>query len=167
MIDHWTMFVAYNDWANQKIYEVAAVLNEEELHRDTGAFFQSLFGTLTHIVVADHVWLQRMTGEGPTHQRLDERPCADLAALADERRATDARIVAYCATLTPERLADDIEYRPMTTPDLVRHNLGKALAHMFNHQTHHRGQAHMILTVLGKPSLSLDLAPFQRLQKPA
>ncbi|MBB4007479.1 DinB family protein [Allorhizobium taibaishanense] len=167
MIDHWTMFAGYNAWVNQKLYEAASTLSEEELHRDTGAFFKSLFGTLSHLVVADQIWMQRLTGEGPSHQRLDDRPCPDLASLAEERRATDARIVAYCAALTPEQLADDIEYRRITTPDLVRQNLGQVLAHLFNHQTHHRGQAHMILTVLGKPSLALDLPYFQRLQKPA
>lgn len=167
MIDHWTMFAGYNRWANETLYEAAATLSEEELHRDTGAFFKSLFGTLSHLVVADQIWMQRLTGEGPSHTSLNARPCADLAALSDARQATDARIIAYCEALTPERLAGDITYTPITTPEPVHQKLAQTLAHMFNHQTHHRGQAHMILTVLGRPSLALDLVYFQRLRKPA
>ncbi|WP_027486094.1 DinB family protein [Allorhizobium undicola] len=167
MLDHWTMFAAYNEWANQTLYEAAATLSEEELHRETGAFFGSLFGTLSHLVVADQIWLRRLSGEGPTHTQLNAKPCADFHSLHQARVETDARLRQFCEALTEEKLAGEIEYRPVTSPEPVRQPLGQILAHLFNHQTHHRGQAHMILTVLGKPSLVLDLVYFQRLSKQA
>ena len=58
------MFAAYNSWANARVYEAAAALDEEAFRRDTGAFFKSMMGTLNHILVADRIWLKRMTGEG-------------------------------------------------------------------------------------------------------
>ncbi len=63
------MMAAYNRWANGLVYDAAATLSEDELHRDTGAFFGSIFGTLSHLVTADRVWLHRFTGEGRVRQR--------------------------------------------------------------------------------------------------
>lgn len=162
MQEHYKMFAAYNQWANQKLYSVAQVLTEEEFHRDTGAFFQSLFGTLTHLLVADSIWLNRFTGSGPVHNALDARPFPDIATLTQARQMIDARLIDYVETLSHDSFEQIISYTRSTDPTPQSHRLGPALTHLFNHQTHHRGQAHMILTVLGKPSLPMDLIYFLR-----
>jgi len=166
-MEHYRMLAAYNAWANTLLYEAAAGLTGEELNRDTGAFFRSLFGTLNHLVTADRVWLHRFTGQGPQPTTLDARAADTLADLWAARREEDARITAFAADLTPETLAATFHYSPITKPEPVSHKLGPAVAHFFNHQTHHRGQAHMCLTVLGKPSLSLDMIYFLRSAAPA
>ena len=158
------MMAAYNRWANRLVYDAAAALSGEELHRDTGAFFGSIFGTLSHLLTADRVWLNRFTGEGPRPAALNERPCATFAELQAARKDEDARIIAYVDSLTREQLESHISYTPLSTPGLIQHRLSPALVHLFNHQTHHRGQVHAGLTVLGKPSLAIDLIYFLRLE---
>lgn len=166
-MDHYRMFAAYNAWANTLVYEAAAELTEEEMHRETGAFFGSLFGTLNHVITADRVWLHRFTGQGPQPTSLDARVADTFADLWAARREEDARITAFAEGLTPEALAATLQYSPISKPEPVSHKLGPAVAHFFNHQTHHRGQAHMCLTVLGKPSLSLDMIYFVRSAAPS
>ena len=161
-MEHYRMFAAYNAWANRLVYDTAAELTEKELNRDTGAFFGSLFGTMSHVVTADRIWLNRFTGEGPLPASLDERPCTTLQDLREIREEEDQRIIAFAETLTLEKLQSILENTPVTIPAKNSQTLGPAVAHFFNHQTHHRGQMHMALTALGKPSLALDLIYFLR-----
>ena len=165
MRQHFQMFAAYNRWANGVVYETAAELNEAELNRNAGAFFGSLIGTLNHILVADRIWLKRFTGEGSAPSKLDTVLHPDLAGLRAARDAEDERIVAWVDSLTEQNLAGRFTYLTVTDMRTVSQRLAPALAHFFNHQTHHRGQAHTILTGLGKPSLTLDLIYFQRTEE--
>ena len=162
---HFMMFAAYNSWANDRVYEAAAALDEEALGRDTGAFFKSMLGTLNHILVADRIWLKRMTGEGDAPAALDTILFADFARLRAAREAEDRRILKWVGGLSEKALAGRFTYMTVTDMRTVSQRLAPALAHFFNHQTHHRGQAHMILTVLGQPSLQLDLIYFQRTEE--
>ncbi len=106
--------------------------------------------------------MRRFTGTGDAPNRLDAVLHGDLAPLAEARRAEDERIIAWVESLSEEDLQGTITYTPVSNPTPVSQKLSPAMAHLFNHQTHHRGQCHMILTALGRPSLSLDLAFFQR-----
>lgn len=162
MKQHFRMFAAYNSWANARIYEAAAELGDEDLNRDTGAFFRSMVGTLNHILVADRVWMKRFTGEGDAPPTLDTVLFADFGKLRAAREAEDRRILAWIDRLTDKSIAGRFTYMTVTDMRTVSQRLAPALDHLFNHQTHHRGQAHMILTVLGKPSIPLDLIYFQR-----
>lgn len=162
MLSHFQMFAAYNAWANRLVYQAAADLTDGELHADKGAFFGSVFATLTHILVADRIWLHRMTGHGETHAALNARPFEYLAGLDAARTLLDQRLIDFTAGLTEDRLAADFTYVPISNPVAVSHKLLPVLSHIFNHQTHHRGQVHAILTALGKPSLSLDMIYFIR-----
>ena len=162
MRQHFQMFAAYNRWANAVLFEAAARLDAEELNRNVGGFFGSLFSTMSHVLVADRLWLHRFTGQGPTYGALNARPYDNLADLAAARVAEDERIVAWIDGLGDDQLQATITYMPVSNPVPVSHKLAPGLSHLFNHQTHHRGQCHMTLTALGKPSLSLDLIYFLR-----
>lgn len=159
---HFRMFAAYNRWANGKVFEAAAALTEEAWARDTGAFFGSMCGTLNHLLVTDRIWMQRFTGEGETHRALNDLPYPDFTDLRGKRAAMDERIVAWVDTLGEDALAGQFTYTSVTNPTPVTQALAPALAHLFNHQTHHRGHAHMILSVLQHEPPSLDLIYFQR-----
>jgi uncharacterized damage-inducible protein DinB len=163
MKTHYTTFAAYNAWANLRLYEAAASLTDPEYRADKGAFFKSLHGTLNHLLATDRIWMQRFTGEGDAPARLDAILHETLPALRAAREAEDRRIVSWIGSLDEARLAGIIRYRRVSTPDEFVQPLMPALDHWFNHQTHHRGQAHMILTSLGKPAPELDLLYFQRL----
>jgi uncharacterized damage-inducible protein DinB len=159
---HFRMFAAYNAWANERIYEAAAALTPEEYTRGTGAFFGSMMGTLNHLLAADRIWMKRFTGEGDAPKTLDAVLFPALAALRVARRTEDQRIVDWVDSLDEKQLAGRFTYTAITDMRTVSQRIAPALAHFFNHQTHHRGQAHTILTSLGKPSLVLDLVHFQR-----
>lgn len=165
MKQHFMMFAAYNAWANQRVYDAAAKLTEEELSRDTGAFFKSVMGTLNHILVADRIWMKRFTGEGDAPSQLDAVLYQDFAKLRAAREAEDARILAWIDSLSAQAVTGRFSYMTVTDMRTISQRLAPALAHFFNHQTHHRGQVHMGLTVLGQPSVQLDLVAFQRTEE--
>jgi uncharacterized damage-inducible protein DinB len=165
MKQHFMMFAAYNSWANSRIYDAAASLTEEEFQRDTGVFFKSLMRTLNHILAADRIWMKRFTGQGEAPAALDAILHTDLPRLRAAREAEDARIVAWTASLSSKALAGRFTYMTVTDMRSISQRLAPALDHFFNHQTHHRGQAHAVLTALGKPSVVLDLVYFQRTEE--
>ncbi|MCW5710492.1 DinB family protein [Shinella sp.] len=162
MLDHYRMFAAYNAWANRTLYAEVGKLDDEAFRRNLGAFFGSLHGTLNHLLAADRIWMKRFTGSGDAPARLDAILHEDLAGLAAARQAEDARLIAYTESLSEAAIAADFTYSPLTNPAVITHPLGPALTHMFNHQTHHRGQCHAMLTMVGGPSITLDLISFVR-----
>lgn len=156
------MFAAYNAWANNELYEAAAQLSDEEFGRDAGAFFKSMRGTLNHILVADRIWMKRFTGRGEVPTSLAAIIHPNLAPLRIAREAEDTRISGWVAGLSDAELSGRFSYTTVSEMRTVSQRLAPALFHVFNHQTHHRGQAHMILTSLGHRAPSLDLIAFQR-----
>jgi uncharacterized damage-inducible protein DinB len=162
MKDHFRALAAYNAWANERLYAAAAELTGEEYRRDVNAFFTSMQGTLNHILVADRIWMKRFTGQGDHPAHLDEIVHEALGALRVARKAEDARIGAYVESLSEEALEGRFTYITVTDMRTISQRLAPALTHVFNHQTHHRGQAHGILSALGKAPPSLDLSYFFR-----
>ena len=152
----------YNQWANVRLYDALADLDEADFNADLGAFFGSLCGTLNHLLVGDRMWLKRFSGTGSHPDRLDAIIASDLASLRREREATDAAYIAYVAGLTEEALVATISYTPVTNPVPIVQPLAPALLHAFNHQTHHRGQAHALLTRLRRDAPPLDLIYYER-----
>ncbi len=162
---HFAMFARYNEWCNRRIYDVAGRLPDSDYRAERGAFFGSVHRTLNHILVGDRIWMRRFTGEGPTYTNLDATPCEDFATLNGARQAEDARIGAYIDALDAEKLAGTISYRTVSKPTDIVQPLAPALAHFFNHQTHHRGQVHCLLTQTAgrrETTPSMDLIVFQR-----
>lgn len=156
------MLAAYNVWANQRLYDAVAQLTDEQFRADRGAFFRSVRGTLNHILVADRIWMRRFTGEGDAPDRLDTILFDGLADLTSARTAEDSRIVAHVTMLDDAALAGAVSYRRISSPDAIDQIRAPLLLHVFNHQTHHRGQVHCILTGFGAAAPALDLAHFQR-----
>jgi uncharacterized damage-inducible protein DinB len=158
----------YNRWMNDKLFAVAEKLDDAERKRDRGAFFGSIHRTLNHLLLADRVWLARFTGAalsdgeiGPGGIRsLDQELYADFDALRRERRASDDEIDAFVATLTADELARNLRYvRRGSVNELP---LWHAVAHLFNHQTHHRGQVTTLLMQAGHDPGVTDLVAMLR-----
>ena len=162
MKDHFSGFARYIAWANRHLYDAAARLSDTDYRADRGAFFTSMHGTLNHLLTADWVLMNRFTGQGPAPTKLNEIQHERLADLRAAREAEDRRIIAYVDGLSEKQLAGTIRYRRVSTPEEFVQALEPALAHFFNHQTHHRGQAHTILCTLGHRGLVLDLLYHQR-----
>jgi uncharacterized damage-inducible protein DinB len=165
MEQHFRMFAAYNRWANERLYAAAAELNDDEYRRDMHAFFSSLHGTLNHLLVTDRIWLYRFTGEGKAPKALDAILCHRLEDLKAARVQEDTRILDWINGLDSAAIAGRFTYTTISDMRTISQRLAPALAHLFNHQTHHRGQAHAILTALGKSAPSFDLIQFQRTEE--
>jgi uncharacterized damage-inducible protein DinB len=151
----------YNAWCNTRIYDAVSHLSDADYRADRGAFFKSVHGTLNHILVGDRIWMKRFTGEGDAPTRLDAVLFDTFADLRKAREKEDARILAYAEGLAEEDIARRFRYRRISAPDEVEGPLEPALLHFFNHQTHHRGQVHCLLTGFGCEAPSLDLIRFE------
>ncbi len=159
---HLRAMAAYNRWANRRLYAAAAALPDEAYRRPAGAFFGSLHGTLNHLLVTDRNWMARFEGTGESQHKLDAALFERLEDLRAAREREDERIARHVAGLTDVALDADFEYAT-TSGKPQRQPRWEAMVHFFNHQTHHRGQAHAILTRLGvaEPPV-LDLLVMQR-----
>lgn len=157
MRDHFARFARYNAWANARLYDAVQALPPAEGWARRKAYFGSILGTLNHILVGDRVWFARMTG-GDTcwFTGLDQILHEDMADLRAAREAMDRTIIDAMALL------------PLNGTLAYRNSRGEAqekpwtviLAHVFNHQTHHRGQVHDMLSQCGASPPALDLLYF-------
>ena len=156
------MLAGYNAWVNRRLYGAVARLSEAQYRDDHGAFFGSVHGTLNHLLVGDRIWMQRFTGKGEAPARLDEILYEDFATLDEARQREDRRIIDYIRGLSEADLSGTLRYRTTRSPVEIEQELTPLLLHFFNHQTHHRGQAHGILTHITGEAPSFDLLIYQR-----
>jgi uncharacterized damage-inducible protein DinB len=159
---HFQTMAAYNRWANARLYDAAGKLSQAELDAPRSGFFPSLMKTLNHVLVGDTVWMARLEGIGhPGVTRLDQTLHTDFAALRAARGAMDARFVAFAGDLTQQRLGEMLVYHNMAG-EPMQTRVDHVLAHVFNHQTHHRGQAHAMLSSTEVAPPPLDLIYYLR-----
>ena len=156
---HFERMARYNRWANRRLYGAVAQLDEAEFHAPRSGFFPSIAKTLNHLMVTDRIWLGRLAGQPSAHRQLDEAPYDDLAALTAAREAEDQRLIAFFKALTQERIDGVFDYRNMAGEPRSQPML-PVLAHIFNHQAHHRGQAHAMLADTRVTPPALDLVYF-------
>jgi uncharacterized damage-inducible protein DinB len=158
---HFVMMAQYNAWANERLFRMAGALPDELYRRDVGAYFKSMHGTLNHLLTGDRIWMRRLSGVGDHPARLDAIVFDDLPSLTTARQREDERINRFIEGLAVASFEEMLDYRTLNGMP-QRQRRAEILAHLFNHQTHHRGQAHGILTALGVDPLPLDLLIMQR-----
>ena len=157
--DYVQCMAAYNAEMNRRLYGAADRLSDEERRRDRGAFWGSIHGTFNHLLWGDQMWMSRLGGwpKPDVVQRDSATLVADYETLRRERVAADARIEAWASGLSQEWLRGELTWfsggsqREMSKPRAV------LVVHLFNHQTHHRGQAHALLTAAGQSTGATDL----------
>lgn len=151
----------YNTWQNGGVYDAAAQLTDDQRKEDRGAFFRSIHATLNHILWADQMWLMRFgAAQPPRGATIAEglTQFEDWNALVSERKRFDANIEAWADNLDGSALNGELTWfsggagRNVTMPRPL------LLAHIFNHQTHHRGQVSAMLTGFGIRQGITDLA---------
>ena len=156
---HIQLMARYNRWQNENLYNTADKLTDAQRREDRGAHFGSVHKTLTHLVWADQNWMSRFTGKPapwfdygaqpwPKSPRESVNLELDWDELKRQRAAFDETIIAWAETVDPAWLAQVFSWlhssgRQNSQPYWV------LVTHMFNHQTHHRGQVHGLLTGLG------------------
>jgi uncharacterized damage-inducible protein DinB len=141
---------AYNRWMNEKIYAVCAALTDAERKQDRGAFFGSIHATLNHLLLGDQAWLQRLCGQPVSMKTVRDELFSDFAELCAARTRMDDEIEVWAAQLTDEFADATYSFFSITYQKHRRLPGGWAIvAHLFNHQTHHRGQITTLLSQLG------------------
>lgn len=150
---------AYNAEMNRRMYGAAARLTDAERRAEQGAFWGSLHGTLCHLLWADRQWMSRFAGwDKPTHVQKDSAKLIDdFDTLRQARTDADERFEAWAKTVDAAWLESDLVWFSGGSNAERRANRALLLTHLFNHQTHHRGQVHALLTRHGQDPGGTDL----------
>jgi len=168
MISYLQRMARYNQWVNRRLYDKVQLLPTADIAKDRGAFFGSIFGTLNHILVADMFWLRRFSSsklcaEALAPMRDMQMPTGlrdvlfnDIQTLRARREEIDGLILDFSDTWDDEMLASSIRYRNMAG-EKHEQPLGALLQHLFNHQTHHRGQVTTLFFQAGVDPGATDL----------
>ncbi|MBR0932893.1 DinB family protein [Bradyrhizobium jicamae] len=154
LVQTYRAFAHNNAWANHRLLAACAGLSEVDFAAERTGFFPSLQQTLNHIYVIDLFYVDALEGGwlGP-RAWADEVPCPSVAELRPAQRAVDRRLIAVCDALTPDLLGSMVRINRDTTVQTERRD--RLLMHLFQHQVHHRGQAHAMLagTAVKPPQL--------------
>ena len=148
----------HNRWQNDSMYGAAGTLSDAERRQDRGSFFKSIHATLSHILWADQIWMSRISDWEPPGTGIAGSTSLfdawdDLIAL---RKAADNRFIAWADQVSQSDIDGDLIYRDSTGAEQKR-NRALCLMQVFNHQTHHRGQVHAMLTAAGAMTQDTDL----------
>jgi len=154
-------FGRYNVWANRRLYEACAALSPADYRAQRSSFFGSIHATLNHILVGDRVWMGRLESVPSGIERLDQILYDEFTDLKAAHETEDARILGFVNGLGDDAIAGTLRYRNMAG-EAQETSLTWVLAHFFNHQTHHRGQVHGMLSGTPVAPPSLDLIYFLR-----
>ncbi|MEX2455600.1 MAG: DinB family protein [Rhodospirillaceae bacterium] len=151
---------AYNRWQNRSVYAAADTLSDSERRADRSAFFGSIHGTLNHLLWGDQIWMSRFAGTpAPKAASIPESPgqIEEWEALKRQRVAFDEIIVGWAREIDPDWLGRTMTWFSVAVKREVSAPHKLLVAHLFNHQTHHRGQVHAMLTAAGASPDDTDL----------
>ena len=168
MLDYFRTLARYNQWANRRLYAACAELSEADYMKPRAAFFGSIHATLNHNLVGDRLWMGRITGHDSGIRALDQILYGDFAGLRVARVAEDAQIINVIDAMDLPTLNTALRYAPLTDKTTtVSTPMRFVLGHLFNHGTHHRGQAHGLLSQTSVAPPPLDLVVYLREAAPA
>lgn len=154
--NHFQMLARYNRIANERLYEKCSALRDSEYHMKRAGSFGSIHALLNHILLGDRIWMSRFEGGGQTTPPLNTILCGGYSQLREARVAEDARIESFFGDLRADFAGQSFAYINNHGKSYVE-TAPVAFSHFFNHQTHHRGQVHVMLsqTPVAPPSLDL------------
>ena len=155
------LMARYNAWQNRQMMECLQPMPAAELTRDRGAFFGSILGTLNHLLWGDRMWMSRFDGWARPESGITGSTalCPTLAAWSAERFRADGHITLWAEGVKAVQLAGNLTWLSGATGREVTKPMAQCVIHMFNHQTHHRGQVHAMLTAAGARPDDTDI-PF-------
>ena len=153
------MLARYNRWQNSQLQAAMQALSPEDLTAARGAFFGSILGTANHILWGDAIWMARFDGGPRLPGSIADSPglFPTLAVWSAERFRMDGRITLWAERLRSVDLAGTMTWESAAAGHVVTRPVAELVLHMFNHQTHHRGQIHALLTQAGVAAPVTDL----------
>jgi uncharacterized damage-inducible protein DinB len=156
MITLFRMFAHYNRIANERLYEKCAELDVDEYRKERRGSFGSIHALLNHMLLADRIWMSRFSGGGRTTPPLNTILFENFAELRSARVEEDASIERFFEVADDSFVGRSLAYTSSLGKDCVE-TVPVAVLHFFNHQTHHRGQVHVMLSQTSVKSPSLDV----------
>ena len=156
LVAHFQMLARYNRIANERLYGACSTLDAAEYRKQRQGSFGSIHALLNHIMLGDRIWMARFEGAGRTTPPLSAILYDEFSDLWAARNLEDARIERFFACLEANVLDRSLEYTNSLGKDYVE-EMPVAISHLFNHQTHHRGQVHVMLSQASVPPPSLDM----------
>lgn len=149
----------YNAWQNKGLRKIVETMDEKELRKDRKAFFGSIMGTLNHLLWGDLLWMARFDGGESPDSTIKDSVDLTLNATewATERFRADGRIQLWADGLKSIDLTGDVAWFSVSINADMSRPKTACIAHFFNHQTHHRGQIHAMLTAAGVSPQATDL----------
>jgi uncharacterized damage-inducible protein DinB len=150
-----------NRLANHRLHTAMAALTDQDFHAPRTGFFPSLAATLNHILEVDQYYVGALCGDAGLADHWSRYlPDTELAPLATRQRRSDERLIAFCDTLDDAGCERSVDM-PRAEGRVQRDRAAHVLAHLFMHQTHHRGQVHAMLagTAVAPPQLDEFLMP--------
>ncbi len=157
--DYCRQMARYNMWQNDQIHRALQDLTVDQLTQDRGVFFGSILGTVNHLLWGDLTWMSRLDGgPGPGDPVQGGTVLtADGAAWWAARQDADARIRDWATGLSDGDLQGSLHWYSSMLQQSYARPRAECVLHMFNHQTHHRGQVHAMITGLGRSAPVSDL----------
>jgi uncharacterized damage-inducible protein DinB len=153
------MMARYNAWQNKQMRAACETMTEADLRANRGAFFGSVMATINHILWGDALWMSRLDGgDGPSKSAKEHTElCATFALWSQDRLRMDQRILQWAESVSADALSGDLTWHAQ----MLGRDMGKPIAQcvvgLFNHQTHHRGQVHTMLTGFDRTTADTDL----------
>ncbi|MDJ1007444.1 MAG: DinB family protein [Paracoccaceae bacterium] len=151
----------YNAWQNRSVYAAADGLGDADRRADRGAFWGSIHRTLSHLLWGDTIWMGRFDGGPPPDVKIADSGdwVVEWEELKLLREGLDGRIFKWALAAKPADIEGDLVWFSGAVGREVRQPKAVCLIQLFNHQTHHRGQVHAMLTAAGARPEDTDL-PF-------
>ncbi len=151
----------YNAWQNSQLREILEAMDEVDVARNRGAFFGSILGTLNHLMWGDAIWTARFDGGESFDVGVEESVTlfARSAEWVPARAEMDARILRWAQAVGDDVLQGSLTFYSGILGAEMSKPMAVCVMQLFNHQTHHRGQVHAMLTAAGARAPVSDL-PF-------
>ena len=159
-MNQFSLMARFNGWANDRLYESISGLADEAYREDRAAFFGSIHNTLNHLLVVDRLWTGRIEGIDHGISSLDQILFDDFASLSEARTVETRRLIAVVDALSDAQLETPVAYRRMIGDGEGKTRRDHMLLTLLNHQTHHRGQVHVMATQAGIVPPPLDVIFF-------
>ena len=158
-ISNFQLLANFNKWANTNIFSSCKELDDIKYKKDRKAFFSSIHGTLNHLLVVDRAFIAHIKGKNHGLKSLDQILYENLFQLEEARIKEDKCLVDLVNNLSEESIHKEITYNGFETGKTT-HTINIILISMFNHQTHHRGQIHNMLSQAGIKPPQIDIPDF-------
>ncbi len=159
-MDHFPLMARFNAWANARLFGCVAQLSEAAYKENRKAFFGSIHNTLNHVLVGDRLWCGRIEGTDHGITALDQILFDDFDTLRAARVDHDKHFIDLVDSAAKDGLDRVVSYMSVDGPEHLEARVGHIFMTLLNHQTHHRGQVHAMLTQQDIDPPALDVIFF-------